>query len=115
MKDQAGTVTKVLSKEHHRIINQYFALRKDNEDKTEQIKDLELKLKQAEMSYAMKAPTMEFSYAIHEKSKIKLYDSLVPKIRSHAYEVGIFCQECKEKNRSANIIQLSSNLEELRL
>ena len=40
VKEQAGAVTKVLSKEHHRIINQYFVLRKDNEDKTEQIKDL---------------------------------------------------------------------------
>lgn len=45
----------------------------------------------------IKAPALEAAYGVHEKSALKLYDCLVPKIALHAREMGVFCMKCRVK------------------
>ena len=44
---------------------------------------LEERMKYVELSYASKAPVMESAYAMHNKTALRLYDCLIPKIGSH--------------------------------
>ena len=44
---------------------------------------LEEKLKIAELAYALKSPVMEAAYALHERTPLRLFNGLVPKIASH--------------------------------
>ena len=60
---------------------------------------------------------MEVAYALHEKSVLKTFDCLIPKIRSHEFEVGIHCEACKKKNRDAGtnkMYTLPVNIDQLR-
>ena len=40
VKKQAATITRLLSKEHHKIIDQYFYLRSINQQRTDQTEKL---------------------------------------------------------------------------
>lgn len=53
---------------------------------------------------ALKAPVMEASFEISEKSPLVLYDCLIPKIKEHEYEVYLKCHACKEKRQLLGII-----------
>ena len=60
---------------------------------------------------------MEVAYALHEKSVLKNFDCLIPKIRSHEFEVGIHCEACKKKNRDAGTFKMLSlpvNIDQLK-
>ena len=58
---------------------------------------------------------MEATYAMHDNSPLKLYDSLVPKIRDHMRAVGINCESCREKAQDKGLMAFPITVEELRL
>ena len=58
-------------------------LKKLNQEKADRVDMLEEKLKIAELAYALKSPVMEAAYALHERTPLRLFNGLVPKIASH--------------------------------
>ena len=62
----------------------------------------------------MKAPTNEAAYAFHDKSPLKLYDCLVPKIRDHIRNVSIYCESCRSKAQKGGIMTFPLNVEQIK-
>ena len=52
---------------------------------------------------------------MHEKSALKLYDCLVPKIALHAREMGVFCMKCRVKAQEKYMQHFPLSIEKLRL
>ena len=115
VKAQASVLTRLLSKEHYKMIEQFLIFKNDTQLRLDQADIFEDRLADASLLYAQKAPAMEAAYALQQNSALKMYDCLVAKIRDHAKESGINCNKCRDKARRAGVVAFPLSIEQLRL
>ena len=75
----------------------------------------EKKFMLSEKQYALKAPVMEAVYSIHDKSNLKLYDCLVPRMAEYITTFQIVCKKCRERAKVAGIEKLPISVEQLEI
>ena len=90
---------KMLSREHHAIIQQFVSFKERTEARLEQTDHLEKKFYAAEKAYAQQAPCFEASFAMHHASALRLYNCLVPKVK----ELSLHCNRCQKEREDAGI------------
>lgn len=83
IREQTQVVTQMLSKQHHRVIEQFIEFKDRTEAKLNRAINLEKTIAHLERLVALKTPVMEAEYAIDERSALSLYDCLVPALKEH--------------------------------
>lgn len=93
MKKQASTVTKLLTRDHHRIINNFLALKRDYENVTRDHDHLRASLIKQDLTVASEACILEAAFGVDKaESQLKMYDCLIPFIseeQNYRSQIGI--------------------------
>ncbi len=108
---QAVDITAYLTKEHHKMIEQYYMYKQQTQDKLDLFEEYKEKFIHSTMLYAQKAPAMEASFAMSENSSLKLYNCLMPFVREHEYATWIKCRMCKKKREEEGHRDLMISME----
>lgn len=77
--------------------------------------DYKQKFADATCAFANKAPTMEPAFAWHEKSALRLYDQIIPKLQENSYATGLKCVKCKEKREENGVKDLPMTMAEMKI
>ena len=85
--------------EHHRIIEQYLYYKSWTKERMQFTDEYEEKYTESLKALALRAPVYEASFAMSNRSALKLYDCLVPKVK----ELSLFCDRCKDKRDKAGL------------
>ena len=75
----------------------FLDYKQETQERINLIKQAEIDLQHVNLAYASKAPVMEAAFGLAEKSKLRMYDCLVPVIAEHSYQMGQTCKQCLEK------------------
>ena len=75
----------------------------------------EKKFEASEILSGMKAPVNEAAYGIHENSKLRLYDCLVPKIKEYITTFQMVCTKCRERAKEAGVDNLPISQKQLEI
>ena len=78
IKQQTLKVAKMLTKEHHKIIEQFFQLKKQISLDVGTVEQIKQDYVEAMIALACKFPVMEAAYAMSQDSALSLFDCLVP-------------------------------------
>lgn len=76
-------MTKLLTKQHHKLIQQFIDFKNRSEAKLKKADKLISHLGYLEQCFALKTPVMEAEYALDERTSLGLYDCLVPMLKEH--------------------------------
>ena len=85
-------VARVLTSEHHRIIEQFIFYKNKTQRQLDMSDMLQKKYREAVKAQCLQSPCFEASFATDNRSALKLYDCLVPKVKEHALR----CDRCRK-------------------
>ena len=75
----------------------------------------EKKFLNSERFSGQKAPVMEAAYGIHENTKLKLYDCMVPKVQEYITTFQMVCTKCRERAKDAGVDNLPISQRQLEI
>ena len=70
-----------MTKQHHSLLQQFLHYKDRSEEAIKKYKESKRVTTMLEIAVAQKTPVMEAEYAIDDKSKLSLYDCLIPKLK----------------------------------
>ena len=83
IKEQALSITKLLTKTHHNVLSSFINLKNKSEKMIEERDELHQKWIYCERALALKTPVREAEFALDDQSALSLYDCLVPMLKRH--------------------------------
>ena len=99
IKEKFKLTSKHLTKKMHAIVDQYFTYKKEIKKQVDQSEDYERKYKETMLAYTQQAPCFEATFAMSAKSKLRLYDCVVPEVK----QLAIRCVRCRKERDFAGI------------
>ena len=84
-------VARVLTSEHHRIIEQFIFYKNKTQRQLDMSDRLQQKYRDAVKAQCLQSPCFEASFAMDNRSVLRLYDCLVPKVK----EIALRCVRCR--------------------
>ena len=83
LREQTKHVTKLLSRQHHHVVDQFIEFKQRTDDQLAQKDGLKQWIAYLEEVVALKTPVMEAEYALDERTTLSLYDCLIPQLKEH--------------------------------
>ena len=83
IREQTAAVTKLLTRQHHQLVDQFLAFKERTEHKLAWADSLQVDMAKLEVMIALKTPCMEAEHVLDDRNAFNFFDCLIPKIKEH--------------------------------